>query len=104
MACLLLWTLFDTERAPASGDPLPLLPAEEYTIAELAKSIAAQFANREVIFDATKADGQYRKCMANGPLRAKLANFEFTPLSEGIRLTVADYEANKARYRHAAKL
>ena len=84
-------------------NPIALLPAEEYSIADLANSIAANFSNHEVIFDTTKADGQYRKCMSNTSLvDAGMANFTFTSLQEGIRLTVQDYLANKEKYRHAA--
>ena len=79
-----------------------MLPAEEHSIADLARAIASQFSNREVIFDASKADGQHRKCMGNEALRGLLARFEFTGLQEGIRLTVEDYRANKHKYRHAA--
>ena len=38
LACLLLWAVFDPER---HLDPLALLPAEEYSIADLARSIAS---------------------------------------------------------------
>jgi GDP-L-fucose synthase len=84
---------------------MALLPSEEYSIADLARSIASNFGDRQVIFDTTKADGQYRKCMSNNDLRGLLANFEFTSLNDGIALTVQDYIANKHKYRHGeAKL
>jgi len=56
------------------------------------------------MFDTSKADGQHRKHMSNAGLRALLPNFEFTSLTDGINLTVADYKANSQAYRHGAKL
>ena len=38
--------------------------------------------------------------MSNNDLKGLLANFEFTPLNDGIALTVEDYIANKHKYRH----
>ena len=48
------------------------MPEEEYSIADLARAIASQFSDREVIFDTTKADGQHRKCMGNEKLKSLL--------------------------------
>jgi len=39
------------------SDLIALLPSEEYSIADLARSIASNFGDRQVIFDTTKADG-----------------------------------------------
>ena len=100
LAVLLLWVALDT--AVKIDDPLPLLPEEEHSIGELATCIAKQFGDTEVVFDTTKADGQHRKCMSNAGLRTLLPNFAFTELEEGIRLTVADYKANKEAYRHSS--
>ena len=72
LACLLLWAVFDQSR---HLEPLALLPAEEYSIADLATSIASQFSNCQVVFDTSKADGQHRKCMSNASLTNHLANF-----------------------------
>ena len=90
------------DTAVRIDDPLPLLPEEEHSIGELAGHIAREFGGVEVVFDTTKADGQHRKCMSNAGLRTLLPNFAFTELSEGIRLTVADYKANKDAYRHTS--
>ena len=38
--------------------------------------------------------------MSNAGLRTLSPSFAFTELEEGIRLTVADYKANKEAYRH----
>ena len=73
LALLLLWVTFVdgtkcnrwSEELLQGGEPLALVPAEEHSIADLARAIASQFSHREVIFDATKADGQSRKCMGN---------------------------------------
>ena len=79
---------------------MPLIPEEEYTIAQLATTIAANFGDKQVEFDHTKADGQHRKSMSNEAFRSRLANFKFRSLEEGIRLTVQDYVQNKHTYRH----
>ena len=79
---------------------MPLLPEEEYPISDLARYVAANFDGLSVSFDSTKADGQHRKNVSNAMLRQRLANFTFTSLEEGIRLTVADYKANRQLYRH----
>ena len=68
----------------------------------MARSVAASIGNRTVVFDTSKADGQYRKYMSNTELRNRLPNFHFTPLDEGIRLTAQDYLTNKPKYRHVS--
>ena len=85
---LLLWVSFDSTLSNALQEPLALLPEAEHSIVDLARAIASQFSDREVIFDTTKADGQHRKCMGNEKLKSLLSRFEFTELQEGIRLTV----------------
>ena len=46
----------------------------------MAHAIATEFSNREVVFDRSKADGQFRKSMGNETLKSLLPNFEFTTL------------------------
>jgi len=102
LALLLLWVTFESVHL---AEPLPLLSETEHSIADLARCVASEFGDRQVLFDCSKADGQARKCMSSADLRGLLRNFEFTSLEEGIRLTVADYKVKKGEYRHgAAKL
>ncbi len=44
LALLLLWVTFDTRKLQ---EPLPLIPSEEYTIAELAQTIASSFQGQD---------------------------------------------------------
>merc|ERR1711934_1261434 len=37
----------------------------------------------EIVFDTTKADGQFKKTANNGKLRKYLPDFKFTPMKEG---------------------
>lgn len=43
---------------------------------------AAEFTG-EIIFDKTKADGQFKKTASNAKLRKYLPDFKFTPIDEG---------------------
>ena len=52
-------------------DPLrltALVPANEYSISDLAHCVADEFGIHKVTFDATKADGQFKKTMSNAGL------------------------------------
>ena len=80
----MLWVVFTDSKL----DLIALVPEAEHTIGELAITIAKEFNIREVKFDPTKEDGQYRKTMSNKTLRNLLPNFSFTPLKEGVRATV----------------
>ena len=94
----MLWVLFGESR---KFDLIALVPTQEYTIGDLARSVAAASGIKQgVEFDTSKADGQPRKYMSNERLASALANFRFTSLEEGIERTVRDYRANKASYRH----
>lgn len=42
----------------------------------------------EVIFDTSKADGQYKKTASNAKLRTYLPDYKFKPMKEGISETV----------------
>ncbi len=48
----------------------------------------------EIIFDKTKADGQYKKTASNLKLRAYLPDFKFTPMATAIRETTAWFKEN----------
>lgn len=70
---------------------------DEVSIASLANLIAAavQF-NGELLFDTTKADGQFKKTASNARLRSFLPDFKFTPLNEAIQDTVSWFRDNHA--------
>ena len=48
----------------------------------------------EVKFDATKADGQYKKTASNAKLRRYLPDFKFTPFAEAMQETVTWFKEN----------
>ena len=47
-----------------------------------------------LVWDTSKADGQYKKTADNSKLRELLPDFEFTPLAKGIQETVEWCETN----------
>ena len=48
----------------------------------------------EVLFDTTKADGQYKKTASNLKLRKYLPDFKFTPFKQAMDETVEWFKAN----------
>jgi len=84
LAKLILWALVQ-DGIPSC---IALVPEEEHSIAQLAKTIADISGCKEVRFDPSKADGQYRKTMDNKLLRSYLSNFKFTSLEEGLRQSI----------------
>jgi GDP-L-fucose synthase len=48
----------------------------------------------KVIFDTTKADGQFKKTASNAKLRKYLPDFKFTPFEQAVSETVAWFEKN----------
>jgi GDP-L-fucose synthase len=65
-------------------------PSQEYSIKEVAETIAKCFDYTNIIFDNTFSDGQYSKTADNSKLKETFPNFEFTDLQLGIKLTT-DY-------------
>ena len=92
LAKLLVWTLENYD----SVEPLILSVGEEQevSIADVGKLIANEF-GKDIVFDTSKSDGQYKKTASNSKLKALLPNFEFTPIAEGIHNTVEWFKNNK---------
>lgn len=93
LARLFIWVL----RSYDSVEPIILSVDEsaEVTIAELAQSIAKAFEFRgKITFDATKADGQYKKTASNQKLRSHLPDFKFVNFDKAIKETVDWYIKN----------
>ena len=103
LAALMVWALREYE----SVEPIILSPGEEdeVSIADAARMVAdaVGFQGR-LVFDASKADGQYKKTASNAKLRALLPGYRFKPIKEGIAETVAWFKANcgATRARRAA--
>ena len=87
LAKLFLWVL----RAYDQPSPIILSVDEkdEITIRQLVQLIvdAMEFKG-EVLFDATKADGQHKKTASNDKLRKLNPDFQFTPIAQGIKESV----------------
>lgn len=74
---------------------------DEVTIKLLAEEIATAFDFKgTIVFDSTKADGQYKKTASNSKLRKYLPDFEFTPFKQAIRETVMWYKENAKSARN----
>lgn len=87
LAKLFLWTLRSYD------EPAPIIlsvdESDEITIKQLVQYICAAMEFKgEVIFDATKADGQYKKTASNAKLRRLNPEFKFTPIEQGIKESV----------------
>lgn len=93
LARLFLWVL----REYSEIEPIILSVDEksEVSIKELAEEIAKAYDFKgKIIFDTTKADGQYKKTASNAKLRKYLPDFEFTPFPVAIRESVLWYKEN----------
>lgn len=93
VARLMLWTLDNYE----SVEPLILSVDEgdEVSIGEIAQEIAtAMDFQGQVVFDTSKADGQFKKTASNAKLRGLLPDFEFTPISKGLREATQWFEGH----------
>ena len=93
LARLMLWTLKEYKET----DPIILSVDEkdEVSIADVANAIVkAMDFKGEVVFDTSKADGQFKKTASNKKLRKYLPEFEFTPFGDALKETVEWFVAN----------
>jgi GDP-L-fucose synthase len=76
-------------------EPIILSTSEEISIKEVV-GIIVEIMNfkREVIFDTTKPDGQFRKPSDNTKIKNYLPDFKFTPLYDGLKETIEYFEKN----------
>eukprot|EP00347_Sterkiella_histriomuscorum_P012172 403369615 len=91
LAKLLLWTLYRKETLPL----IALVPEEEYTIKEVAETIAELSGVQDIVYDTSKSDGQYKKTMGNQLFRSQFKNFKFTELREGLKITIDNFKNEK---------
>jgi len=87
LARLFLWTLRHYDDC--SPIILSVDESDEISIKQLVEYIveAMEFKG-EVIFDTSKADGQYKKTASNAKLRKLNPEFKFTPIKQGIKESV----------------
>jgi GDP-L-fucose synthase len=93
LARLMLRCLLESDKS----EPVILAtdPDDEISIADAARLVAeAMEFKGEIVFDSTKADGQFQKTCSDGALRALQPDFKFTPLQEAISETAAWFCAN----------
>ncbi len=78
-----------------SPDPINIGSGKEITIRDLTETIArlANF-NGQISWDSTKPDGQPRRCLDISQAREHLGFVAKTPFEEGLKKTIAWFEAN----------
>lgn len=93
LAELTVWVMRDYH----SPEPITLSvdEASEVSIKDVALSVAkAMKFEGEVIFDTTKADGQFKKTACNKKLRSYRPDYEFTTMDNGIQKAVDWFTEN----------
>lgn len=75
-------------------DPAPITlsvdESSEVSIRDVALSVARamDFPESDIVFDTSKADGQFKKTAANSKLRSFKPGYEFTTIDDGIKMSV----------------
>ncbi|PZC79200.1 hypothetical protein B5X24_HaOG216764 [Helicoverpa armigera] len=98
LARLFIWVL----RNYDSVEPIILSvdEADEVTISTVAEMIKkAHGFPGDIVYDTTKADGQYKKTASNAKLRSLYKDFKFTPFETAIHDTVAWFKQNREHAR-----
>ncbi|TKS74947.1 GDP-L-fucose synthase [Collichthys lucidus] len=93
LARLFLWVLRDYPEV----DPIILSVGEEdeVSIKEAADAVVQGLNFKgEVVFDTSKADGQFKKTASNAKLRRYLPDFTFTPFNQALKETCDWFVAN----------
>ncbi|CAM9422747.1 unnamed protein product [Chrysoparadoxa australica] len=99
LGALIVWVM----REYHSVDPIILSVGEEeeVSIADVARMVAKGMEyDKEVLFDTSKADGQFKKTASNAKLRQSLPDFQFTSMESGLREVCQWF---KAHYDDARK-
>jgi GDP-L-fucose synthase len=93
LAILILWALENYNEIKPIILSVP--ENDEKSINFVATCIAKKFNyEHNMVFDKEKPDGQFKKTANNSKLLARIQNFEFTPIEDGISKTVEWFEAN----------
>ncbi|XP_060534398.1 GDP-L-fucose synthase [Cylas formicarius] len=93
LARLFVWVLREYDEV----EPIILSVDEEceVSIKKVAEELVKSFDFKgSIVFDETKADGQYKKTASNKKLRCYLPDFQFTPFSRAIKESVDWYRQN----------
>lgn len=87
LAKLMIWAL--REYNEISPIILSVGEADEVSIKDVADMVVEAFDFKGgVVYDTSKADGQFKKTAHNGKLKKYLPDFQFTPVRQGIKETV----------------
>ncbi|KAL4703019.1 hypothetical protein ACJJTC_019237 [Scirpophaga incertulas] len=98
LARLFLWVL----REYDSVEPIILSVDEqdEMSIGQVAEAIKKAYGYQgDIVFDTSKADGQYKKTASNKKLRSLHKGFQFTPFHTAIQDTVNWFKDNRDQAR-----
>lgn len=93
LARLFLWVLRDYSEV----DPIILSVGEEdeVSIKEAAEAVVQSLNFKgEVVYDTSKADGQFKKTASNAKLCHRLPDFKFTPFKQALKETCDWFVAN----------
>ena len=93
LAELTVWVM----RNYNSPEPITLSVDEEdeVSIKDVALAVAkAMKFDGEIVFDTTKADGQFKKTASNKKLRQLRPDYQFTTIDDGIQKSVDWFVAN----------
>lgn len=73
---------------------------DEVSISDVAEAIKkAHNFSGQILYDTTKADGQYKKTASNRKLRSLYKDFTFTPFEQAIQESVTWYKENRQSAR-----
>jgi len=98
LGALFVWVLHNYEQL----EPVILSVGEEdeVSIGDVAKLVAESMNFKgKLIFDTTKADGQFKKTASNKKLMSLNPTFKFTPIKEAVQKSVDWFEKNYAEAR-----
>ncbi|GAM23498.1 hypothetical protein SAMD00019534_066730 [Acytostelium subglobosum LB1] len=98
LAKLFVWVLDKYEEL----DPIILSvdEADEVSIADVAHTIAeAMNFQGKIVFDTSKADGQFKKTASNKKLRSLYPDLTFTPMKEAVKVSAQWFIDNYATAR-----
>ena len=84
---------------PLQGPPCGALLGDSSAAAHLFLALAALGSRNKVVFDKTKADGQFKKTACNDKLAGMRPDFRFTPMEVGLKQAVDWFAANYASAR-----
>ena len=94
---LILWSLFEYKLK----ETIILSPSEdsEVSIEYIARKIAQIFDYKNIIFDTTKSDGQFKKTADNSKLMELIKDFDFIRIDDGLLQTIQWFEENYSHIR-----